>query len=60
MGRGADVKRRHIESGIAIFLLAALILGSLTAMVVGQNNCSDRGGDYVRSTFWFTCVDEDE
>jgi hypothetical protein len=54
------VKRRHIESGIAIFLLAALILGSLTAMVVGQNNCSDRGGDYVRSTFWFTCVDEDE
>lgn len=44
----------------AAIVAAVLFFVALTAVgVIGWIDCNDRGGDYVRGTFWYVCVDED-
>jgi hypothetical protein len=42
---------------IATLVILAFIVGYLAVVSVQSNQCSDKGGKYVRSAVWFECVE---
>lgn len=42
---------------IVLFLLAGLV--SAAIVVKGAIDCADKHGAYVRTVFWYECIDEE-
>jgi hypothetical protein len=40
-------------------LIVLLVIAIWTVIGVGCQSCQDRGGQYVRTVGWFTCIEED-
>lgn len=50
----------RVVAWIVFLFLMAIALGAVHKQVVDAAACHDRGGAYVRATWWFKCLRAEE
>lgn len=51
------MKRPMISLPMALLVVAAIFV--LTLMGAGYQDCTEKGGTYVRGVLWFQCIEAD-
>lgn len=57
------MRRRRRDDFYATLVVAGFVLLVIFQSIAwynGRQDCSDRGGDWVRGTFWYVCTNEED